>query len=321
MTIPGGSSESFNKFNYLLRPSKQVERKLIIQALQTLALGGFDIPNYTYLGLGSVYYADFILFHKYLYINDMVCAEASNIPKRMRFNRPYKFIRLKMAKVGDILPTLNRKRKYFVWLDYDSVLGEDILYDTAGALHVLAPESILLVTVEAEPALPEGSDGLNQAQLVRRLVELFRPLLGRYVGKEITRSEVAHNSLPRLFAEALRTQFIEELAKRDLNYFPLFNFKYADGAQMLSLGGILGDRQIRDRLKRSGVYRFDFINTGVDPLRISIPPLTAREKQWLDQNIDARLTAERLKFELNRDLLENFRRYYRHYPTYYETLL
>jgi hypothetical protein len=85
---------SFEKINYLLRPSKQVERKLIIEALPRLSKADYFLNEYTYLGLGSVYYADFILFHKYLFIDDMICAEEDAIPKRMDFNKPYEFIRL-----------------------------------------------------------------------------------------------------------------------------------------------------------------------------------------------------------------------------------
>ena len=63
------TDESFEKFNYLLRPSKQVERKLLIETMHHLAASGYPIYKYTYVGLGSIYYADFMLFHKYLYIN------------------------------------------------------------------------------------------------------------------------------------------------------------------------------------------------------------------------------------------------------------
>src|SRR5208337_456544 len=90
--------ESFEKFNYLLRPCKQVERKLFIEALHRMSMFShrYPIKDYTYIGLGSVYYADFILFHKYLYVDSMICAEASDIPKRMDFNKPFDFVILKM---------------------------------------------------------------------------------------------------------------------------------------------------------------------------------------------------------------------------------
>ena len=78
---------SFEQINYLLRPSKQVERKLFVEMFLKLAQVGYDVPSYTYVGLGSVYFADFLLFNKYLYIDNMICVEHADIPNRMKFNK------------------------------------------------------------------------------------------------------------------------------------------------------------------------------------------------------------------------------------------
>ena len=43
---------SYDKINYLLRPSKQVERKLFIEGLQRLSKADYYISEYTYAGLG-----------------------------------------------------------------------------------------------------------------------------------------------------------------------------------------------------------------------------------------------------------------------------
>ena len=77
---------SFEKFHYLLRPSKQVERKLLIETCHRLARANYRVSEYTYIGLGSVYFVDFVLLHRYLYIDDMICVEREAIPKRMKFN-------------------------------------------------------------------------------------------------------------------------------------------------------------------------------------------------------------------------------------------
>src|SRR6478672_6193590 len=97
------ADKSFEKFDYLLRPSKQVERKLLIEALHHLVECGYPIYNYTYVGLGSVYYADFVLFHKYLYIDKMICAEWGSINRRMKFNKPFPFVRLVMKPVSEVI--------------------------------------------------------------------------------------------------------------------------------------------------------------------------------------------------------------------------
>src|SRR4051794_34072109 len=104
--------DSFNKFNYWLRPSKQVERKILIEKLLRLAQNGYDIPKYTYLGFGSVYYVDFIMFHKFLFIEKMECIEHGKIPRRMRFNKPYKFITLKLRAYEEVAERIRRNTDY-----------------------------------------------------------------------------------------------------------------------------------------------------------------------------------------------------------------
>lgn len=315
---------SFEKLNYLLRPSKQVERKLLIHALHRMASLGYDVSTYTYLGFGSVYYADFILFHKYLYIDDMICVEAADIPKRMNFNKPFSFIRLRMKRVAELLPELDRTKKYLVWLDYDCGLSSELLRDAAGFLHVLAPGSIFLITVEAEARLPEDIESENQTygQRVDRCIEEYREEFGRYVLGGIKRNVFSKSGLPKFLATVLRTHFTETLAsRRGIEFLQLFNFRYADGAQMLSMGGLIDERQKARRVRRSNLFDLGFVHDNPEPLEICVPPLTVREKQWLDQKLTDELSTDSLEFELREEMLDDFRRYYRHYPTYYETLI
>lgn len=68
-------SNSFKQFHYGLRPSKQIERKIMIEVFLRLSKEGYNISDYTYLGFGSVYYVDFVMFHKYLFMEEMICVE------------------------------------------------------------------------------------------------------------------------------------------------------------------------------------------------------------------------------------------------------
>src|SRR5688572_12025690 len=95
-------TDSFKRVHYELRPAKQVERRMIIDALRLMSLSGFPIDDYQYTGMGSIFFVDFILFHKFLGISDMVNAEHSAIPNRVTFNQPYDFIRTKFAPIGDL---------------------------------------------------------------------------------------------------------------------------------------------------------------------------------------------------------------------------
>lgn len=316
--------ESFEKINYLLRPSKQVERKLFVEALHRLASLGYCVPDYTYLGLGSVYYADFLLFHKYLYLDDMICAESAPIPKRMMFNRPFDFIRLEMKEVAELIPDLKRDRKHFVWLDYDDPLDASMLQDTAGLLHVLAPGSILVVTVDAEPRLPKNADTnkMTGDQLIDLAVAQISEQLGRYYSGKIGRSVFTPSSLPPFYANVLMSHIREQISKRaNMGFLQLFNFQYADGAHMLSLGGLIDDKEQLSKVRASDLFDLDFVHDDTEPILISVPPLTMREKHHLDQIVRTPGSSGDLPFELDEQMLTNFCKYYRHYPTYQETLL
>src|SRR5690242_16553128 len=113
---------SFLTVHYELRLAKQVERRMIIDALRMISLAGFPIDDYQYTGLGSIFFVDFILFHKFLGITDMVNAEHSSSQRRVVFNQPYDFIRTEFAQIGDVIPSLSADKKHLLWLDYDDIL-------------------------------------------------------------------------------------------------------------------------------------------------------------------------------------------------------
>jgi len=314
---------SFSKVNYLIRPSKQVERKLFIEALHRLSGSGFTISNYIYVGLGSVYYADFILFHKYLYVDNMICAESAPIPKRMDFNRAYRFITLEMGKISNVIPRLDREKKHIIWLDYDCNLNEEILKDITGCLHVLSPGSILVITVKARPELPNEEDyeNLNPKEKEKELLKFLENEFGRYHPSKISSKILSPKSFPNFLAEVLRTYIFDEIKNYpELEFKQIFNFKYADGAPMLTLGGVICDQETERKLADSEIEKMDYIEVGPEPMLISVPHLTIREKQWLDREVKEDTKAEDLPFELEEYKLENYKKYYRHYPTYYETL-
>lgn len=65
---------SFEKINYSLRPAKNIERKMILEALYRLS-SFHSIREYQYIGFGSTFFTDFSLFHKNMGINDLYSIE------------------------------------------------------------------------------------------------------------------------------------------------------------------------------------------------------------------------------------------------------
>src|ERR1700756_1198523 len=143
---------SYTKVFYDLRPGKQIERRMLLDTVQLLSNGGFRISDYQYTGFGSIYFVDFVLFHKYLGITKLLSLEHDpTAEKRARFNKPYELIKLEIKSAFDAIPSLDRDVKHILWLDYDFGLEASVLLDIEQAAFQLSPGSILLVTVDVEP--------------------------------------------------------------------------------------------------------------------------------------------------------------------------
>ena len=317
---------SFEKFNYGLRPSKQVERKILIEKLLRLSQIGFDLRNYTYVGFGSVYYIDFIMFHKFHYLRDMLCVEWSDRPKRMKFNKPYKSVKLKMKPFADVVDSLSKKRPYLIWLDYDYPVNASMLQDIDSCIHRLAPGSIFLVTAEARARLteedPANVELLSVAKQEDFLVTKYKEAFGTLVDHDITSADLDKNAIINLFWQAINGRINDTLAMRDdITYSQVFNFYYADGAPMITVGGVIGKTADHQKLADASFYNEMLVTAGADPVKISVPHLTMKEKSWLDGKIDAKLTVAQLAFELEADFLDNYRRFYKEYPTFIEALM
>ena len=68
--------QSTAKFvSYDLRPSKQIERKMMLDSFGAAMEAGFSISEYRYVGMGGNRFYDFMLIHKFLGIEKMISLE------------------------------------------------------------------------------------------------------------------------------------------------------------------------------------------------------------------------------------------------------
>lgn len=317
---------SFEKFNYGLRPSKQVERKILIEKLLRLSQIGFDLRKYTYVGFGSVYYVDFVMFHKFLYLREMICVEGAKHQRRMKFNKPYKCVKLKLKEFAGVVDSLSKRRPYLVWLDYDYPVSTSMLADIDSCVNRLAPGSIFLVTAEARARLTEDDlPGIEEESLTdqsRYLVRVYNDAFAGLIGRNVTVRDLDKNAIPGVFWEAITGRIHETLLnRRGVEYVQIFNYLYADGAPMITVGGVIAGPEHKEHLQNGDFYNEPHITKGAEPIVVSVPPLTMREKHWLDSKIDDKLTVEKLAFELEQEFLENYRRFYKEYPTFIEALM
>ena len=322
--------DSFKKFDYGLRPCKQIERKILIEKFRQLSECGYNVSDYRYVGFGSVYYVDFIMFHKYLGIQNMDCVEHSTNKKRMRFNKPYRFITLRLRPYSEAVTSIRKTIPYLVWLDYDYPITASMLQDIDNTLIRLQRKSIFLVTVDGRPHLPNDHDdyemwrALDEVQQNAYMVDYYQNLFGQWVPDgHVTLNNLDENELPMLLWNAITNRITETLAHRadNVQYIQLFNYSYADGSPLHTFGGLIGNNDDLQSLEQNHFFDEAFLSRNHLPVEIAVPPLTHREKLWLDSNMKTELEVANLAFELEPEFLANYRKYYRQYPTFIESIV
>lgn len=310
-----GPSKSYKKVFYDLRPGKQVERRMIMDALGRLMNGGIPIRDYQYTGLGSIYFVDFILLYKLLGLRWFLNVEYDTaITNRVAFNKPFEPIEIRMAPISDVIPDLDPNRRHLIWLDYDDRLTNDILLDVSAAANHLSAKSIMLVTVDVESPREAGTPDAR-AEYVQEQAGAFLPF--DFDVDWCTRSRYPATNLA-IIANAIATG----LAVRSAKFLPLFRFVYADGHEMVTLGGMIGDTVVEQRIDACDWSEAWYLRRAddADPYRIQVPRLTRRERLLLDQNMPGDPSWRPRRFELSKEELAAYREIHRFYPLYGELL-
>lgn len=313
-------ASSYEEINYSLRPAKQIERKMICEAIKRLADFG-TIETYRYIGFGSIYFSDFSLFHRRLNISDMLSIE-KDVHKRARFefNRPFECIELQFGKSTEILPSIIWDQRSILWLDYDGRLDGDALADIGSFCANAVSGSMLIVTVNAHFAATEKD------RIAKLRTEVGNEMIPIDLEEHHLAGWNAANAIRRIVSNAIERHLnARNGGRRSGSHFlwkQILSFEYADGAKMTTIGGVLieqGHEALFDACNFSGLEFNQPEPEG--SYRIDIPALTYRELRYLDQRLP------RQDFdgvETNgipaRDLKE-YIRLYRYFPNFAEAEL
>lgn len=318
MTTDDDLSESYRTVHYELRPAKQVERRMLIDAFQILQEAGFRIRRYKYFGMGSVYFVDYILLHKYLGIDSLLSVEASQkIRKRVLFNRPFGVVGVEHGTAGEYIPTLKPSDQHIVWLDYDRLLTKSHLEDVRQAAQHLSPGSILLVTFDAE--LPN-----RHRATPKETAKYYRDQAEAYIPMEMLDKEWERDVMPELIMNVTRQVIQEGVRFRaGLQFRELLFFQYADGRRMVTLGGMICSDTESKKIDASevGAARYSRLNWDDGPFSITVPLLTKRERHFLDMAMPCDDSWEPGDFEMSPEDVQAYRDIYRFIPAYAELFL
>jgi len=269
---------TWRHLHYLQRPAKNVERRMIAELILRLdRLRPLD--QWRYVGMGSVYFGDFAVFHRTVGFTEMINIESDDSLEnraRFEFNKPFGCVDLRWGDTSDVLPTLEWDVPTVVWLDYDGKLDASKLGDIASVITACEPPTLVIVSVNVE------SSGPNDAVLA----EFSENVTPQKVPAGTLADDVAGWSLAELARQVMSAEVASALADRNgvineegdkLEWRQLVNFQYADGAKMATVGGLVSraeDAAATDDADLTGLF---FARGGEEPCRIRIPNVTNRE--------------------------------------------
>ena len=324
MTTPESSS---SKVPYDLRSRKQVERRMMIHVFQLLAEAGFPISTYRYAGFGAFFFVDFILFRRILGINDMVSIEHDrSYEKRVRFNRPFKDIDVKFLSSSKYISDISRDKHHILWLDYDGPVAHEHLVDLETAAFLLSAGSIIIVTfdVDFEKANDIKIRESEPTKRARAWFNRFQDECGDLFNPSWDISDFNASAIPKRAIEVVNNAILSGLNMRDgITFEPLFNFLYADGHEMLTIGGVICSKQEKRKVRMIEWEELPFVRRKliVDPFRIEVPVLTRKERLYIDSHMPSEPDWMPADFEIEPEDIQAYREVFRYCPLYAELLL
>ena len=325
---------TYRAINYALRPAKAIERRMLCAAFQRLY--PFQrTENYRYVGFGSIYFSDFQIIHRELGIRKMISIERDVSARAcFRFNRPYKCISLKFGESGEVLPTLSSQPRTIFWLDFEDRLNVDVLADVATVSLRARSGSVIVISVNAQAeAEPPGDERRRYEEetgksfdLAEHRLRTAETLVGEKLPAGTSGADLRGQGLAKVFRNIIDNQIAEHLSIRNMTlaaedhvcYQQLFHFRYKDGAQMLTVGGIFYSEADQPKFAACDFDTLPFLRNGVEHYDIKVPYLTPKEIRHLNSQLPP-TPLGRLKTPGVPDgHIQRYAEIYRYFPTFSE---
>lgn len=311
-------SAPHEKINFNLRPNKRIERRMVADVLSRLAR--YEDPSrFGYVGMGSYYFADFSVMHRVLGIDEMISIESDETNKtRFEFNKPLACITMAFGTTTEVLPTLQifDERPVIVWLDYYGTLSDAVIGDIELVAAKCKAGSALLVTLNG--STPAAKDAALQ-KFEDSLSDRNRP--------HTYRLEDLRN--PDAFAEMCRNALNMKLqsvcsdrnsGETRLSARQIFNFRYRDGARMLTFGWIFPDAHQEIQIDRDPKLLYAFpISMDDKPIDIDAPVLTFREIAHLRAQLPEKIDLKKFlqnAHPITKEAATQFAALYRYFPSF-----
>jgi hypothetical protein len=281
-------AKSFNRIDYRLRPAKAVERRMMAEAFLRLRPFG-SVETYRYVGMGSVYFSDFSLFHALCGFDPMISLEGTDdakVQNRFKLNVPLGNITVHFGHSNTTLPTLPWDLRSVVWLDYDGVLNKEVLIDLRYLAAKLVSGSVLTVSVNA--SLQDTNDGtMTPLQVLTERLGSSSKIPAAATEASVIKSADIETLYRDILTQELRDGLNDRNAGRPAGqkfaFEQVFFFKYKDGAPMMTIGWIVFDEGQRALYEQCAFNGLPFVRREAEPFSISVPLLTNTELREINR--------------------------------------
>lgn len=312
---------SFRKINYQTRPAKYAERRMLRDVFRRTAPFG-QTEDAQYVGFGSLWFADFILFHRSLGIRRMVSIEeATGAAKRFNDNRPFD-IRLMMESAAKAIPKIDWTTRQFVWLDYDGVFVNSMLRELSTVVSKVPVGSVIAITINVARAAEFSEDVEDDLSPVERFQEHFADF---DVPATISEEDLIGYPFSKLVEKTVfetASRAVQARAGVDAQTYQfrrVCSFRYSDGVPMITLVGIVFNDAVAAKLEECAFSQLDFIQGTEGEVTIDVPILTARECVTLDAQLPVLGKGEIQFGSIPEREAKLYMRFYRHLPNYIVT--
>lgn len=313
---------SDQRINYQVRPAKSVERRILCDLVREIQLIRAD-GEMRYIGLGAKYFTDFLLLHNEFGITDMISIEAEKERQiRYEFNKPLKCIQMWYGTTNEVLPQIDGfdEKMNLIWLDYDNAFDDTMLIDIETICRNLAVGSMFFLSCNYSFRGEKPSEKM----------ESFRNNVGDYYDEGIEKINYTSKRMPFVIKKLIDKQINKIIDMRNrfaqgsiIEYVQLLFLTYKDGAPMMTIGGILADRALKEKLRNSKLFdKYLFVSCDEHIFTIDIPKLTNKEIQLILKNLPVTekefLENEQKFYGIEYEEICKFEKIYRYYPYYSE---
>ena len=313
---------------YHLRENKAIDRFLLVEIIDILKKH-CDISDYTYYGFGGPFLDDCRLIHDQCPEIPIVSIEKNEQTfKRQKFHCFSKKLNLIPKDFASFVANFSSNGREIFWLDYtDLKFGN--FDEFMNILGKVSENSIVKITIRAEPPSKELTNELTLEERAKKLERKWEDFQRDY-NKILPASAQQVNierSLPfiKLLQKMLEIAAQQALRESESFFQPLNSSYYNDRTQMLSVTGIVCNKNKVAKI-REWFKNWAFINlTWAEPRRIDVPILSIKERLHLEQYLP---TTKKTGLSLSRALgyriddtekthiekLKRYEEFYQYYP-------